>query len=517
MSSDRRLHPASILFTIGAQARQFVVPGLLLLVTAASSDRQWDLLLMLLLIPYSIYAVVRYATFRYRYDPDELVITSGLIFRNERHIPYARIQNIDAVQNVVHRLIDVVTVRVHTGAGQEPEATLSVLPRAAFDEMQSRVGKKTPSVAVPRETTSVVIDASGATTATDAPADAVTLLRLPTPEVMLCGFIENYGGILIGAGLGLLWEAGLMDRVGDRIFGENGDARGPIRALASSLIGGGGPTFGRVLAMAAGIAVFLLVLRALSMGVALLRLHGFTLTRVGDDLRTEYGLLTRVAATIPMRRVQTITIHQGPVQRLFGRMSIGVATAGAGGAGDGQGERLTRVPIAPIVTPDQVDALVAAIVPDVDAAALAWQPVHPRARRRITRVTFITFGLLTSPLAFAIGWWHLAWLAALAAWSAFVGVRHAASLGWAESGDAVAYRSGWLWRQTTIARMTRIQVVALHESPFDRRHRMAGVQVDTAGGGPLAEHVDIPYLARTVAQGLYDRLSQQAARTAFKW
>ena len=32
------------------------------------------------------------------------------------------------------------------------------------------------------------------------------------------------------------------------------------------------------------------------------RLYGFHLTRAGDELRTEYGLFTRVSATIPVRR-----------------------------------------------------------------------------------------------------------------------------------------------------------------------------------------------------------------------
>ena len=148
---------------------------------------------------------------------------------------------------------------------------------------------------------------------------------------------------------------------------------------------------------------------------------------------------------------------------------------------------------------------------------MRWQPVHPRAGFRIARITFVVFTIFSSPFIWVAGWWYLAWLAVLAGWCAVFGYRHAASLAWAESADAVAHRSGWLWRQTTIARVTRVQVVALHESPFDRRNGMAGVRVDTAGGGPLAEHVDIRYLPRLVADGLYDRLSRQTARTAFKW
>ena len=82
---------------------------------------------------------MRYVSFRLRYEDHELVIRSGLIFRNERHIPFSRIQNVDAIQNPFHRLFGVVEVRVETGGGKEEEARLSVLSLAAFEEMRQRV------------------------------------------------------------------------------------------------------------------------------------------------------------------------------------------------------------------------------------------------------------------------------------------------------------------------------------------------------------------------------------------
>jgi putative membrane protein len=78
-------------------------------------------------------------------------------------------------------------------------------------------------------------------------------------------------------------------------------------------------------------------------------------------------------------------------------------------------------------------------------------------------------------------------------------------------------RSGWLWRQVTIARVNKIQSITLAESPFDRRAAMARVRVDTAGAGPLSHRVDIPYLDRDVAGRLAARLATQAASSAFRW
>ena len=72
-------------------------------------------------------------------------------------------------------------------------------------------------------------------------------------------------------------------------------------------------------------------------------------------------------------------------------------------------------------------------------------------------------------------------------------VRH---LGWAAGEGAVFFRSGWLWRELTVARFNKMQAVSLGESPFDRRARMASIRVDTAGAGNTSHRVNIPYLAR---------------------
>ena len=139
MTSEYRLHPASVLFGIGQRLRELALPLIVLLFSAGTAGLGWQVWLLVGLVPYTIVAIGRTLTFRYRYDEHELVIRTGLLFRNERHVPYARIQNVDGVQTVFHRLLKVVDVKVQTAGGNEPEATMSVLPVAAFEQMRQRV------------------------------------------------------------------------------------------------------------------------------------------------------------------------------------------------------------------------------------------------------------------------------------------------------------------------------------------------------------------------------------------
>lgn len=507
MPSEQRLHPSSILFSLASLIRPFALPALLVLATAGSQGWWgWELWLAWLAAPYATVGIGRYLTFRYRYEPHEMVIRTGFIFRNERHIPYARIQNLDGVQNVFHRLFGVVTVRVETGGGQEPEATMSVLPVAAFEEMRRRVFSERGAA----DAAAMAPDTAAASS-----ESGRTLLRLSPRDLILHGLIENRGFVVIAAAFGLVWELGMFDRFMDGIFGEEVSGRGLVRDLLRSIFGSGGLPVGRIAIALAAFFGFLALIRLISMGVALVRLYGFRLTLAGEDLRTEFGLLTRVVATIPLRRIQTLTIREGPLHRLFGRASVRVETAGADG---GEEDKVSqREWLAPIIRRDELPGFLQAMLPELDLATVSWNAAHPRGFRRELKQWLAVTLPISVPFILLLKGWALVLLPFLAAW-AYVGARKTvAHLGWAVSGDAVLFRSGWLWRQITVARFTKIQAVAIHESPFDRRAAMARVRVDTAGAKDLAHRVDIPYLARETARELHDFLATQAARTAFRW
>jgi putative membrane protein len=136
MPSEQRLHPATLLFDLAMHIKRFAVPALLVIFGASRSTggpggnfgripQNWEMWLLVPLIPAVIFSITRYLSFRLQYDDHELVIRTGLIFRNVRHIPFARIQNVDAIENVFHRFFGVVEARVETGGGKDEEARRS--------------------------------------------------------------------------------------------------------------------------------------------------------------------------------------------------------------------------------------------------------------------------------------------------------------------------------------------------------------------------------------------------------
>jgi putative membrane protein len=497
------------MFAFLSQIRAFILPGLLVLVGASArgGNDWWQPWMMAFVIPNAAIAVVRYISYRYRYDPNEMVIRSGLLFKRERHIPYGRIQNVDAVQNVLHRLLKVVEVRVETGGGQAPEATMSVLPFTAFLEMRARVFAERQAIGTARQ------EAAPAAAIETPPA--TLLLELPAKELLLCGFLENRGGVLIAAGFGLIWELGLIDRIMTATFGNEVAGRRLVRDFIRSNFDGAGIAFDRIVIAIAAFIGFLLFVRILSMAWALIRLYGFRLTLSAGDLRSEFGLTTRVAATIPLRRIQTLTIREGPLHRLFDRVAVRADTAG-GQPKDGSGVR-ERESLAPILRRSALTAFIHHVLPDVDGLeTVAWRRVSPRAFRREVKGWLVLSALAQIALFALLGLWSLMFAPLLLAWAIVAARKTVAHLGWAVTEDAVFFRTGWLWRRLSIVRLAKIQTVTLATSPFDRRSAMARVRVDTAGASELTRIV-IPYLPQDVGQALHLQLAHEAAGTRFLW
>ncbi len=539
-SDDRRLHPLSWVFTAAQFAKGFIVPALVLLV--ASGGGSYELWGGLFIGPVIAAALVQYRVYRYRLATDEMVVRDGILTRTERHIPYERIQNIDLVQNPLHRLCGVALVRVETASGTRPEAVMRVLSLEAVAEMHARVFAGRSTARDARGAAGVVAGRGGrlaTAAAADGPAGGQAgvlaaagephdrlLLRVPTGELVKLGVISNKGMVVVAAALGLLAQSRPDGDFLEPVW-RTAAERLPLGAAAEWLTGlrMANPVLtGVVLAVTLVAAAFVL-LRVLSVAWFLLQLHGFTLTRRGSDLRADYGLLTRVRRTIPTARIQSLTATESPLHRRFRRQSLELRTVGGGASTDddvdfdpsSDGGKAESQWLAPMVETAQVPVLLRQVLPEVDLAGVAWRRLAAGARRRILVRGLAVAAAVTLLATLPAGAWGLA-LAPPAALAALLHAhRWVAHAAYAVTAWGVLFRSGWWTRRLAIVPLARIQTVGLAESPFDRRHRMASVRIDTAGAAAAGYTIAIPYLERAVAAEIARGLYAEAGQRAFRW
>jgi len=498
-ADERRLHPWSWLFVLLQQLRQFIVPLLVLLFAGRrSGPDDWATLGPLIGMGVLVMvSVLQYFTYRYRIGADAISIRSGLLQRSQREIPFARIHNVGLHQSLLHRMFGVAEVRLESAGGQKPEAQMRVLGLDDALALERLVRH--------RGATDAGADAgTGAAAGTDA-ADA-TLLALPTAEVVRLGLVSNRGMIVVVAAFGLLWQLLPDERRVARLARESFDqAAGYAGTLHLGWLG--------IAATAsAAIAVFIVLLRLLSVALSLAQYHGFRLGESQRRLTVDRGLFARMRSSVARRRIQSWYLQETLLHRWFGRRALRIDTAIGGREDDPRKLR----ELAPIATPEACDALAAHLLPAGAWPPAQWRPLPRRAWWRLFAGGLPWIALLAAVLSWQLGAWSLLALL-LVPGSAYASWRQAGRMGYAIDARLVAVRGGWWSRWWRFAEVDKLQALRLQRSPLDRWLGTATLWLDTAGAGPISPPLRIRFLPEAEARALYAELGHTLAARRLRW
>jgi putative membrane protein len=411
------------------------------------------------------YEVAYYQRFEYELTADSLDVHSGVFARRDREIPLRRVQNVDVTRSAVQRVLGLAAVNVETAGGSETEGSLRYVDAEEAARLQDEVAR------LKRRLAAAASESETATEAEPAAPDEEVLFELTPEELLLVGALSF--DIRLPGALVLLVSGIAPTMIPD-----------PTAFPSALLVG--------------AVVAFLLALLAVSWGAsaasAVVNYYGFRLTRVGDDLRYERGLFRRYDGTIPLEKIQTLTVEDNPLKRRFGYATLNVETAGyAPGSRSGGGtQSATAVPLA---TTDRILSLANEIQPFGD-------PALSRPPKRVRRRYVVRYGLLVVGLTgvlFAVNELvrSIPWFVALVAVPLVAVLAHYV---WVHRGywlgpDHVVTRNGFFRRETKIVAYDRVQTVIDSRTLFQRRWSVATVTVDTAGSlsivGQDAAAVDV--------------------------
>jgi putative membrane protein len=433
------------------------------------------------------------------------VVAEGLIFRKHRSIPYARIQNINTRQNPVHRLLAVATVQLESASGGKPEAVLRVIDLATVARLREKVQAAQAHSAVNRTgdthgparqaTESAPEKAEKpATNSSESESHPAVLLQMPLADVVRYGLVSQKGLVVFALLSGFFSQSPRW-----------------YQNIGASLAGMGWlpdwsawSTTRQTITAVALVLLVVLLLQLFSIGWAVFRFYGFRLLKKPGRLFAEMGWLSRTTATIPEERIQLYRIRRNPIHRWLGGVTVTVETAG--GVNTEQQGLVMRW-LAPYMPVAQVPAFLARVDAASDWHTNNWQALPWRAWRRLFKRLALIWAMMVAVATTVLTFNHqdipvwLVLLALLVPLPFFAGYARAwvKAAGWSLNETGISFKSGVLLQQQTHVKMDKVQVVDTAQSPFDRRHRMATLEVDTAGANALAHHIKIPYLPQAEA------------------
>jgi putative membrane protein len=291
-----RLHPLSPLVRSGRAA-----VGVLAIVGVSASGQfgrggshLYDWVVAALVV---IAAVVNWLVTRWKLDGSTLRIETGLLRRDSRQLPVARIQAVDVVRPFLARALGLAELRVRLAGSSHADGRLAYLPEQAALDLRARL----------------LAAHHGLDPATPEPGERI-LATVPTGRLI---------GSVLASGASLLIALLVAELV--------------VMLVSPAVLTATGSTF----------LVFLVTLVPM-VWRRLATEYGFTLAQSPDGIRIRRGLLGTVAETIPLRRVQAVRMVEPMLWRPLGWCRLEIDVAGSPGRDHADGSGRMRKTLLPV-------------------------------------------------------------------------------------------------------------------------------------------------------------------------
>ncbi|ASK89261.1 PH domain-containing protein [Sphingorhabdus sp. SMR4y] len=462
----RHLHPLSIILKSLSMIGRNIVAIAVLHFSLFDQNIAYTMLAALALVALVVgVTALIWSRFTYQVTDREIRIRSGLLNRNNRSIPFDRIQDVSLEQKLPHRLLRLATVALETGAGGGEDGQLEALTRSDAEELRDTIRdyKARRSAASPRSIEQLVTD------------EAPPLFAMDNRRIFIAGLF-NFSFVLLAI-LGALAQ-NLDFLLPDYFF----DPRNWFDALSNQEIIDGLSFWMRI----AGVlgAIFSLVIIGFVSGIirTFIREYGFRLDRVDSGqpgFRRRRGLFTLTDMVMPIHRVQAAIIQTGPVRQRFGWYHLKFKSL----AGDASGE--SDHSAAPCATRAEIDAVLDQCAIRSPGGTVPFHQVNSALwwRRALLAVLLLAAIAMTSGTLFHSGFYLVLLLAGP--------VSLVLILSWRQhqyvlSDGQLFVRSGWWRRRLTLLPLSKIQTVDVSQTPWDHPLDLATIIIGIAGGSAIA-------------------------------
>jgi len=416
--------------------------------------------LVVLLISY-----LRWLRFSYMIDGDIFFVEQGILFRRTTRLSGQRIQAIDTQANLIFRLLGFVVLNVHTaGKSGAPEVSIPALSIADAEALTQalRALKTASRPDLSQADGEEKLDPDSRALEPDA-----EVAPPPAPEPSTVWILSDRNLAILAATSEFI--SPFLQLTGS-LFA--------LLFVAGDFLGVSGTIVEGVFLLAI-FPTFFVAWFATAVSAAL-RYWEFSVTRRGEELRVEKGLLHRSTRTVPFGRIQGVRLVESLLGQLIGRFMVSVDSAGVAGGDKGGVEAPSDLGgptvLHPLLDHQEVRLFFEKMLPGYTMPRIKKLP-RRSLLLYLLRGTLLPLAV-TMPIVILLpyGWLALAAPVALAAFSALM--HHDAGLGTDDS--TLVIRRRRIQRTTVLVRRHRIQALSVSQGPLQRMMGVASVRVTIA-------------------------------------
>lgn len=488
MEGWQRLAPLALLFLVLDGLQKFIRENLIWFASAGAGfafidwlgPRELLLGVVGILLSFLAWGVIFHRRFRFRLEDDAIRVRRGLFQKRELKVRFARVQNIQLGRPFYFRPFGLVRFSLETPGAAEKEVELPGIPAGLAEMMRDRVTgwqagelHDDPSAEAERES----LDPE--------------LFQAGTGRLFLHGLSSNQVWVLAGV---VGW---LIGNFNDRIESAFRDV-----AVMQWLTDSSNPVW---IVIATLILVGLTVLMILSGLISIVRFYNFRLFDRGDRLVGIGGLLDQREQTVKRDKITGLTLQQSALGRILGCWHLIVRQTQSGDQELTGSQSRFLVPGVRRFDHELTAQITSGwFVPE----RLSAISMHFRRLLWVRWLLFFILVLVALTFVFNHEHWTLQLTVGfMLVWMIGIQLRWL-HWGWRVEDDQIWVRQGLLGQQFDVFDLTLVQQVRIMQSPYQRRHGLASLQLVLPQGA-----ISIPYMELNDAAELANR-ALFAAETA---
>lgn len=481
----RKLHPLTLVYRLFTN-----IPGLALVfyfvVVEKQSDQYFYLILsligLLLLVP-SI--VLNYIFFNFQITPKELVIRSGIIAKRQRSIPLEKIQNVNINQNFIQRILGLVRVSIETAGDLQTEGALEFVSVHDANEISEIIKNYKFSLKKDKNNDTTDVSPDSIQDEAEEQEKSNVLFELSWRNLIVYGMVRLRPLFLVfGLWLmGILSQFGIWENTIDKFVRDNQNYIDSLDVFSITML------------IIATILVTVFLSWVFDILWTINEYFKFKLVNEENKLVTSYGLLSKVRVTIPLRKLQQITILTNPLKEKLNFFTLTLQTAGFG---QKSGSNQSVIPLA------KYEELIE-LAKKIYSFKLPEKfiPISRKAIRRAFVRYLVTILLLIAPLIYFLP--DLVWVVAVIPLLYYAAYLRWLFRGYAINNEHLIVKQGFWIRKIIIIPLKKMQTLHLKETFFQRRLNLATIYFDNASSAGIAD-AKIADIDKEDAYLIYDEI-----------
>lgn len=432
------------------------------------------------------WAIISFFKYYYHIEVDDLVIEKGVLKKTKLSLPISRVQTVNKEQNLIHRLFNVVKLKIDSAGSKESEFELDALSQDQAEELRNIILSKKLNLKKERSNFS-------ASDSMEEMLEEERILTLDPISLLKVGVSENHfrsGALIIAF---MFWIFQSLDDVGVE-YDEYGEYL---------------PEVGWNMGLYA-ITFFVIVFFVISFIVSLIRVffryYNLSFARIHNGFKVTHGLINRREFAALDKKIQMVSWSDNLLKKAFGIHDLSLKQASSVSV---DARKSIRVPG---VSSEHLDRVFKFYFPMSIEHNAHFVQVDKRYLYRQLIFSFvfcaipITVGLIIAK--------KLIWMGGLIllAYLIISSFKRYDKMGYHISDKLFRIKSGVFGDRHAILEHHKIQSVKLTQTPYQLRVDLANLRLYTASGALV-----VPYIDKKEAEKLRDYLLYKVESSRKHW